>query len=275
MKVKSSQFSIGLAWAMGVVGLSRAAIVDGATRDQTIAELGAPTGTIVMGTREVLYYDRGTVELRDGKVVRANLVSPEEARRRREAEARAYQEWLRVEAERSARRKVEGEQELKRMLNDASFLLEDPERQVELWQDFIRKYPEVPVGAYLSEAQRQAAEVRERRETAARLANLEQRTADAEARARAAEDEAARLRSQTTSYSYNIGWPMPYYYYAPPPYYVPSYPRRDVHAGSTGTDATGGLLPGANEFHRPKANPSPAPSDKRPPDNRRDGTGVR
>ncbi len=270
MKAMAFRISIAFVLAAWAAGASGGPVGEGTTRAQAVAELGAPTGTIVMGAREVLYYDRGTVELRDGKVVRANLMSPEEARRRREAEARAYQEWLRVEAERSARRKVEGERELKRMLNDASFLLEDPELQVERWQDFIRKYPEVPVGAYLQDAQRQAEEVRERRETAARLANLEQRTAEAEARAQAAEDEAARLRSQTTRYSYDLGWFSPYGYY-PPAYYVPTYRRPSAPIGVPARDATGGLLPGANEFRRSTA-PRPAtPPDRHHPDTRHDG----
>lgn len=262
------RFNIWMVMATAIFSccLSHAAILAGTTRDQAIAELGAPTGTIVMGTREVLYYDRGTVELRDGKVVRANLVTPEEARQRREAEARAYQQWLRAEAERIARRKAEGEQELKRMLNDPAFLIEDAESQLEIWQDFMRKYPEVPVGSYVLDAQRQADEARERRETAERLSNLEQRTAEAEARARAAEDEADRLRSQTST-SYSLVWPVPYYYYPSRPSYAqPCPPRKPIPVVRAG-DATGGLLPGANEFQRPTV-PKP---DKHSPDSRRDG----
>ena len=238
MNAFKSHFARAAAGLMlGAACVARAGVAEGWTREQVTAELGPPTGSIAMSGREVLYFERGTVEFRNGRVARADLVTAEEARQRREAEARAYQAWLRAESERSARRKAEGERELQRMLGDPQFLLEDPERQVAVWQDFMRRYPEVPAGVHLLEAQRRAEEARERRETEERLSRLEWMAVESQSRARAAEEEAQRLRSQT-SRTYVLGWPAPYYHYQRRPYDVRVRNRRDDAGGSSARGPT-------------------------------------
>jgi hypothetical protein len=175
-----------------------AGIEPGQSRDEVTAVLGAPSGSIVMGGREVLYYERGSVELREGRVVSADLVTAEEARRRREAERAAHLAWQRAEAARRARNKAEGEAELQRLLNDPAFLLGDPDAQVAVWHDFLRRYPEVPAGAHLTQALQRAEAARDRRERDTRIAELERRTAEAERQARQAAEEIERRRSMTT-----------------------------------------------------------------------------
>ena len=97
---------VGVAVCVGAVFLfapPAGALEEGAARAQVEAELGNPRGRIVMGDREVWYYDRGTVELLEGRVIRAEIVSAEEAVRRRAAEEQALRTWRKAEARTSSR----------------------------------------------------------------------------------------------------------------------------------------------------------------------------
>jgi hypothetical protein len=141
-------------------------------------------------------------------VAEAKLVSPEQAaelKARREAEAAARRQ---AEAELRQRRFAEGTNELARLLADAAFLTSTPDRQVAVWQDFMKRYPEVNVSRwYVDALARHQQQVRDA-EQQRRLAELEWRTRQAEARAEAAEDEARRARSRPV-----VVYAPPYYPY--------------------------------------------------------------
>lgn len=215
-----------------------AGIEPGQSRDEVTAVLGAPSGSIIMGGREVLYYERGSVELREGRVVSADLVTAEEARRRREAERAAHLAWQRAEAARRARNKAEGEAELQRLLNDPVFLLGDPDSQVAVWHDVLRRYPEVPAGAHLAQALQRAEAARDRRERDTRIADLERRTAEAERQARQAAEEIERRRSMTTRTTVFMPYdPWTYTYY---PGYHCAPPRRRTGEPSRSPPSRGG-----------------------------------
>jgi len=73
----------------GCLGVSSWAVKPGDSRQAVVDELGKPLGFIGRGDEEYLYYERGTVQLKDGKVLTAELISPEQAREQREAAERA------------------------------------------------------------------------------------------------------------------------------------------------------------------------------------------
>jgi len=188
-----------------------AAAQPGDPREAVLAELGAPAGQIRLESVELLYYDRGTVRLTNGVVAEAKLVSPEQAaelRAKREAEAAARRQ---AEAELRERRIAEGTNELARLLSDAAFLTSTPDRQVAVWQDFMKRYPEVNVSRwYVDALARHQQQVRDAQQQQ-RLAELEWRTRQAEARAEAAEDEARRARSRPV-----VVYAPPYWPYVQP-----------------------------------------------------------
>jgi hypothetical protein len=260
-------FALVLALLVVPVASPGAEIVPGQSREEVTAMLGAPSGTIVMGEREMLYYDRGSVELREGKVVASEIVSAEEARRRREAERAAHLAWQRADAARRARNKAEGEAEIQRLLNDAAFLLAEPEAQVAVWHDVMRRYPEAPAGAHLAQAVQRAEASRERRERDRRIAELESQVAEANRQAREAAAELERRRSMYTRTTvlmpYYDPWNRTYhggYGYPPPRRPREARPRAPaVRGGATSsfqawpydfsTDLQRGTLHGGGALH--------------------------
>ena len=68
-----------------------ATIAIGDSRETLIAVLGRPTGSLEMGGKQVLHFDRGEVTLTNGRVEKLDLVSPEAAilERERRTESRA------------------------------------------------------------------------------------------------------------------------------------------------------------------------------------------
>ena len=194
------------------------------------AELGEPTGSIRAENYELLQFDRGRVEIRDGAVTRVELVSAEEASRLRmlrEQEARDLK--VRQEQER-IQRKADGTEARDRALQNPDFLNSSGDRQVQFWEDFRRRYPEVPVGSeYAAALARRDADFAP---VGGRTSSCpgEQRVADAEVRAENAERDAEEARRNSRrSYVY-YGTPIYYGQPACPPLrrnytYGPSYPR--------------------------------------------------
>ncbi len=160
------------------------------------AVLGRPDSFIGIGSRQVLHYERGKVELYDDRVVDVDLVSAEEAEarrlRREEEQFRLAQQLL----ERRLAQEAEGRALRDRQLTDTAFLGSPPSRRIAFWQDFARRYPDVALPPDYDQALR---EYRLERETArtqqledARLRSLEARVQEAELRAALAEDAARR-----------------------------------------------------------------------------------
>lgn len=160
----------------------------GWTRDQVIQALGEPPALIRSEDIEVLHYERGPVNLRSNRVVSAALVSTEEAiRLRKERDRRAA---LDSQARALRRQELieEGLAERERLLASPHTFSMPPEQQVQLWEDFIRRYPDVPVTDLLLAARGRALEQSEKDEIRRRLAEVEFRARDAQLRA----EEAAR-----------------------------------------------------------------------------------
>ena len=182
------------AWVLGLAlapAGSRAVEV-GDARSEVVAELGAPVGAITLADEELLYFERGSVRLRDGRVASVQLVTAEEARKRREIEAAAAARAAATAAAVAARRKAEGEAVLRAWLEDPAFRSAPLPEQVARWEEFARRYPEVQMAGYLSEVTRRVEELRAREEQERRIAMLEFRASQAEQAAAIARDQASR-----------------------------------------------------------------------------------
>jgi hypothetical protein len=87
--------------------------------------LGTPRGQAQIDDKLVLYYDRGQVQLVDGKVTSLNLISTEEF------------------AAQQAQHVAEGQALKAQKLADPDFLSASPGAQLTFWQDFRMRYSEV------------------------------------------------------------------------------------------------------------------------------------
>ena len=183
------------------------ALQPGNTRLQVIAELGAPTGFIRAGKEETLYYERGTVQLRDSKVVDFEIISPEQLSVRQAAAEKARAEQAERTALWRAQLKVEGEAVLAKLLADSDLAQAPAAVQVERWREFMKKYPDVPVAAYYLPALKRFEAEQAREAQDQRIAALEQRVQNAELRA---------LQNDTSK------WQYPDYYYYPTSIFAPS-----------------------------------------------------
>jgi hypothetical protein len=142
--------------------------------------LGAPRGQARIDGRQVLYYERGEVELQADTVTRVALRSPEEQLAH---EARAE----RNRGEREARLNqlvAEGVALRDRKLADENFKNAPLVYQVSYWENFSRSYPGVSVIEPLTIARMRLNEQLEAKrandEQVARLADLEARLAETE-----------------------------------------------------------------------------------------------
>lgn len=170
----------------------------GATLEQVRATLGQARGQAEAVDRLLLYYERGEVELQDGIVTRVALMPRAEfeaGAAQRAAEAQRLRDAQDI---RRAELKAEGEALRMRQLADPAFRGAPAERQVAFWEDFARRYPDVPASEELLLARLRLSEARDNQrreaESAERLARLEARVAEAETRALEAE-HATRQRS--------------------------------------------------------------------------------
>jgi hypothetical protein len=185
------------------IALFAADVRPGDTLNDVRSVLGVPRGHLHVGGRDLLYFDRGDVELRDNIVTRVTLVSIEE-QAAREAKRTADAVKTREEQEiRRARLVTEGEALKARKLADAAFGATPPAFQVAFWQDFSRRYPDVSSAEQLAMVQArlddQLAEKRARALQEERMAELEDRIAAAEAQSEAAA-RSIRVRSYYSSY---------------------------------------------------------------------------
>lgn len=187
---------------------SSRAVSPGDDRAAVVAELGEPAGMVRLATEERLYYDRGTVRIRDGRVTHVDLISAEALQRRRAAEAAAQAKVAAAQAAQGVRRKAEGEALLRQWLEDPAFRTLSLKEQAGRWAQFARRYPEVPVAAYLADVAKRLDEQRAREEQERRIAELQFRAQQAEQAAFAAEQRAFRA---SNPYAITAGGRTTYY----------------------------------------------------------------
>ncbi|MCC5842839.1 MAG: hypothetical protein JJU05_01175 [Verrucomicrobia bacterium] len=168
----------------------------GDDRLTVLEALGQPQGRIEMGEFERLFYERGEVQLREGLVIRIELISEAAAEARRERQARE-----------SESRRERGEAVKAERLADSDFRTRPAAERYAFWRDFRREFPEVDVFVQYTDAKAAAEADAERQRTADRLANVERRVADAEFRAQQAENTARTLNTPTRV-QYVTPWPV-------------------------------------------------------------------
>ncbi|HBA84509.1 MAG TPA: hypothetical protein DCZ95_10485 [Verrucomicrobia bacterium] len=165
--------------------------------------LGPPPGEVAVGSRTLLYYERGRVELWDGKVVAADLISPQEADARRIKRQQAAELARKADEERRAQLKLKGRALLEKKLSDPAFLASPAGRRAAFWENFMRDYPDVPVqaeyAAALAEQRMDEAAQRAEEERAWQMTELQRQVDQAEQRAY----EAEARSSYASSYAYN------------------------------------------------------------------------
>lgn len=202
-----ARLTIGFA-VSGLTLLARAEDIvplPGWTREQVVQALGEPPSLIRSEDIEILNYERGQVNLRSNRVFSAALVSSEEAiRLRKERERR---DMLNAQARAQRRQQLieEGTAERERLLASPQTFSMPPELQVQLWEDFARRYPDVRVTDLLLAARGRVQEQAEQNEVRQRLAEVEYRARDAQLRAQDAEEAAERNRF----YGYYPYWHYP------------------------------------------------------------------
>jgi hypothetical protein len=142
--------------------------------------LGVPRGQAKVDGRQVLYYERGEVELVRDVVTRVALRSPEEQLALDASEARNREE----RAMRQNQLLAEGTALRDRKMADAHFNDAPLVYQVSYWENFTRSYPGVSVVEPLTIARLRLNEQldaqRVNNEQAARIADLEDRLAQTE-----------------------------------------------------------------------------------------------
>ena len=161
--------------------------------------LGVPRGQLRVGDRQLLYFDRGEIELQAGLVSRVALLSAEE-HAVLETKRAALAARIREEQEiRRTQLSAEGERLMARKLADPAFQAAPAAYQVAFWEDFSRRYPDVSAGELLTSARLRNIEEleakRARYEEAVRLADLEARLWAAEARVANVETSRYRTRN--------------------------------------------------------------------------------
>jgi hypothetical protein len=203
--------------------------------------LGEARGYMAYGSTEVLMYERGRVELKDGVVSSVRLISEEELARRKEEQERQRL----AEEERRALLYVEGTALRDKKLEDVLFTSAPAAERMAYWRTFRSRYPMVditePYALALRELEIDLASKAQEADTQRQIAELERRVSEAERRARTAEDEARRSRSTThfvsyagypvgRSYYYGRPWKYPRSYYSkyPASYYGTSHGRTTV-----------------------------------------------
>lgn len=209
------------------LALFAADVKPGDSANDVRAALGAPRGQVDVGGHAIFYYDRGEIELRSGVVTRVSLRSAADQvalENRRAAEASRVRDEQDI---RRAQLSAEGTALKARKLSDPAFQAAPLDYQVAFWEDFSRRYAEVPCSEQLTVARARLAEKvadgQVRTEQARRLAELEARVALAEAQASNAREQAAFYPPFTSSYRQFRDYYHDHYRYPATPVQLPSY----------------------------------------------------
>ena len=206
--------ALNLLWLLPLA-LGAAEVRPGDTLPAVKAALGAPNGQVHRRDVQLLYYDRGEIELREGAVTRVALRTAGEqaAWQARNATIARHAEEVR-ELYRS-RLRTEGAALKRHKLDDPDFAAAPAAYQVAFWEDFSRRFADIPCDDQLAAARlRLAGELATRRQH-----EQEERLADLELRVRLAEAEAGVYHGHTVYYaSYYRGqqtaglWPIEYHF---------------------------------------------------------------
>ncbi len=117
----------------------------GDSEAKVVELLGEAQGKVRSGGVDIMYYERGTVEMKDGKVYRVKLVS-EKAATERTAERLRREEARRQAAEEYRQQLIdEGTDEKVRKMVDPAYEELSAQQMVDYWDKFKGDYPDVPI----------------------------------------------------------------------------------------------------------------------------------
>ena len=120
-------------------------IQNGDQRNSVISVLGEPDGIIKSGDYEMLSYERGKIEFRDGMVISANLLSPEELIAKKTKD-KALSEKNEKEKNEFIKLKHQRGLELrKKILTSSVFPEFSGRRKVEILKNFRSNYPGIDI----------------------------------------------------------------------------------------------------------------------------------
>jgi hypothetical protein len=166
----------------------------GASLADVKSTLGPPNGQAQINDKLILFYDRGQVQLVDGRVISSDFLSPEDF-----AAQQAQQKADEAKASQLRAQHIAEGQALKaQKLADPNFISAPPAYQVAFWQDFRLRYPEVSCDD-------------EYKLALARQQESDQKVADLEARVTDAEDRAARAENMARQANYNNSISSPFF----------------------------------------------------------------
>jgi len=170
----------------------------GDNRQMIVEEMGSPTGEISAGSVTVMFFPRGEIRLRDGAVSSIDLVSETELAAQQAAMADELVRLDAARAERTRRLEVEGRAELAARKSSPDFMQLNATEQLASWRSFAARYPMISIAEELATLRERFGQEQRLYEldvaNEQRMAELEDRLADAEARAERAE-RLARNRS--------------------------------------------------------------------------------
>jgi len=159
-------------------------IAMGDSYQSVISILGRPNGSMEIGGKRVLVYDRGEVILVEGEVVKIDLVSQEaaalEQSRRSERRAAAIARTTIEDLERQRR----GTAVKTAKLGSGYFLAQLAETRLEFWKHFRVQYPRVDVAREIDSALLEISVERSANARDERIYTLEERVRHAEQRSR-------------------------------------------------------------------------------------------
>jgi hypothetical protein len=206
--------ALNLLWLLPLA-LGAAEVRPGDTLPAVKAALGAPNGQVHRRDVQLLYYDRGEIELREGAVTRVALrTAGEQAawQARNATIARHAEEFRELYR---ARLRTEGAALKRHKLDDPDFAAAPAAYQVAFWEDFSRRFADISCDDQLAAARlRLAGELATRRqhEQEERLAELELRVRLAEAEAGAFHGHAVYYASYYRGQQAAVLWPIEYHF---------------------------------------------------------------
>lgn len=181
----------------------------GDPRSAVEAELGAPTGEVTAGATTVLFFPRGEIRLRDGKVSVIQLMTEDELAAHQQSEAELKKRLQAEAEERNARLAAEGRALYEAKKKDPAFVDLPTAAQLEYWRSFALRFPMVPVWDEIQTLRARLTEEERIREQ--EHAN-ELRMQALEARVREAEERAARAEREARNRGgYGFGWWWPHH----------------------------------------------------------------
>ncbi len=258
-----------LVLALAAVSAGAAEVVPGNSLEEAIAALGSPRGRLQVGDRNLVYYERGEIEMQGGRVTRVALRTPEE-----HALLLAREE--RQRGEREVRRNqliAAGTVERDRKLADENFRAAPLAYQVSYWQDFARRYPDVSVVEPLAIARLKYNEQLEERQRKDRTAQLEAELLEQKLAAEKSRPEVYPLYTGSPYYRYRHYYspglgPITYTFYSSPlpPYTTPSgNPAGNLSGPVVNFPATNPALP--DRWDEPRARSDRGDRSRRDHDN--------